>query len=156
MQSTDLIFVNKNKFTKLIDSLNENLADCYKFHLDPIISSSNGEILGYANSLLYDDAIIPIQLSYQIKNNEICMSIVQWINRRLYMESLKDLCNNELMSLKTRLVRLRIAINMSFKMITILDDVEKEEWRQYLTEVFYKRFFVISQYYSINILELPF
>ena len=153
MQSTDLI--TNNKFVELIKSLNENLEDPYKFHLDPIISN-NGQITGYTNSLLCDNAIIPIDLSYTIKHDKTCMSIVKWINRRLYMESLEDLCKNELTSFKTRIVRLRIAINMSFSMVTVLNDIEKEEWRQHITSLFYKRFFAISQYYSMTVLELPF
>lgn len=153
MQSTDLIA--NTKFANLIELLNENLEEPYKFHLDPIISI-HGKVIGHTNRLLYDNATIPNDLSYKIKQDETCMSIVKWINRRLYMESLEDLCKNELISFKTRLVRLRIAINMSFSMVTVLNDIEKEEWRQHMTNLFYKRFFAISQYYSMTVLELPF
>ena len=153
MQSTDLI--KNTKFANLIEWLNETLEEPYKFHLDPIITI-RGKVIGYTNSLLHDYAIIPSDLSYKIKQDETCMSIVKWINRRLYMESLEDLCKNRLTSFKTRIVRLRIAINMSFSMVTILNDIEKEEWRQHITDLFYKRFFAINQYYCTTILELPF
>jgi hypothetical protein len=154
-------------FKELIKDLNNRLADTpkYQFHLDLIYDSNpktinnlpSVEYLGKADSIIEDTAVIPDSLSSKIIWNKTNMQTVKWINRRLWTPLLEDLMNNRLTSINTRFVRLRIAANMcTHDAVTGLTNEEKEEWRQHLTDLFYRRCFAISTYYCTEIEKLPF
>ena len=116
-------------FKRLIEALNAELEEPYRFTLDKIISSANFDtkVLGYADSVLDDWANIPPNLKSKIVTSNTCLSINKWINRRLWMDILNNLLEDKTLSLQTRLVRVRIAINMSLKMAYPLNEEEKAE-----------------------------
>lgn len=146
------------EFKKIVKALNAELEEPYRFTLDKVISSANFDtkVLGYADSILNDWANIPPNLKLKIVTSNTCLRINKWINRRIWMDALNDLLEGRLLYLPTRLVRLNIAINMLLKIVYPLNEEEKEEWREYILDVFYKRCFAISNYYSREIIELPF
>lgn len=146
------------EFKKIIKALNAELEEPYRFTLDKVVSSANFDtkVLGYANSVLNDWANVPPNLKLKIVTSNTCLRINKWINRRIWMDALNDLLEGRLLYLPTRLVRLNIAINMLLKTTHPLNEEEKEEWREYILDVFYKRCFAISNYYSREIIELPF
>lgn len=145
-------------FKTLVSILNTELEEPYRFTLDKIISTAphNTKILGYADSTLNDWANIPPDLKLKIVTNITCLKVNTWINRRLWMEILNNLLKEKRIEFTTRLIRMRIAINMSLKMAYPLNDEEKEEWRGYITQVFYKRCLAIDNYYWKEIEKLPF
>lgn len=147
-----------SEFKKLIEKLNAELEEPYKFTLDKVISSAwySTEIIGYADSVLNDWGNIPPHLKSKIVTSNISLSINKWINKRLWMDILNSLLKDEILFFKTRLVRLRIATNMSVSLAYNLTEIEREEWRQYIVNVFYKRCFAINNYYCKDILQLPF
>lgn len=146
------------EFKKIIKALNAELEEPYRFTLDKVISSANFDtkVLGYADSVLNDWANVPPNLKLKIVTSNTCLKINKWINRRIWMDALNDLLEGRLLYLPTRLVRLNIAINMLLKIVYPLNEEEKEEWREYILDIFYKRCFAISNYYSREIIELPF
>jgi hypothetical protein len=145
-------------FKRLIEALNAELEEPYRFTLDKIISTANYDtkVLGYADSVLEDWVNIPPNLRLKLVTSITCLSINKWINRRLWMDILNNLLEDKIINFNTRLVRIRIAINMSLKMAYPLNEEEKEEWREYISEVFYKRCFAINNYYCREIIKLPF
>lgn len=145
-------------FKELICALNEQLEEPYKFELDKIISSApyKTTILGYADSIINDTKIIPNELRIQVLSSIVNINICKWINKRLYMEMLHLLLQGKLSNINTLWVRMRIAANMSLKMMINLTKEEIEELRQHMNDVFYKRYNVIANYYSIKIVQLPF
>lgn len=145
-------------FKRLIEALNAELEEPYRFTLDKIISSANFDtkVLGYADSVLDDWVNIPPNLKLKLATSITCLSINKWINRRLWMDILNNLLEDKIINFNTRLVRIRIAINMSLKMAYSLNEEEKEEWREHISEVFYKRCFTINNYYCREIIKLPF
>lgn len=145
-------------FKRLIEALNAELEEPYRFTLDKIISTANYDtkVLGYADSVLEDWINIPPNLRLKLVTSITCLSINKWINRRLWMDILNNLLEDKIINFNTRLVRIRIAINMSLKMAYPLNEEEKEEWREHISEVFYKRCLAINNYYCREIIKLPF
>jgi hypothetical protein len=154
-------------FKELVKVLNGYLKDTpkYQFHLDLVYNSNpkivdklpTVEYVGKADSIIYDTAVIPDSLSTKIIWNKSNMQTVKWINKRLWTPILEDLINNRLTGINTRFVRLRIAANMCTHDAVIgLTNEEKEEWRQHLTDLFYRRCLAIGSYYCIEIEKLPF
>lgn len=145
-------------FKRLIEALNAELEEPYRFTLDKIISTANYDtkVLGYADSVLEDWVNIPPNLRLKLVTSITCLSINKWINRRLWMDILNNLLEDKIINFNTRLVRIRIAINMSLKMAYPLNEEEKEEWREHISEVFHKRCFAINNYYCREIIKLPF
>ena len=145
-------------FKRLVEALNAELEEPYRFTLDKIISTANYDtkVLGYADSVLEDWVNIPPNLRLKLATSITCLSINKWINRRLWMDILNNLLEDKIINFNTRLVRIRIAINMSLKIAYPLNEEEKEEWREHISEVFYKRCFAINNYYCREIIKLPF
>lgn len=149
-------------FIELVINLNNRLtalnAETSKFQLDKIICSHplKTTILGYAPSILNDQAIVPQHLRLPVLTSIRNLKTVKWINRK-YTDSLNHLLQNKRLDYRTELVRLRIAACMAtHNNIIGLTNEEKEEWRQHLTNVFYNRNLVIINYYFEEIEKLPF
>lgn len=148
-------------FIELVNNLNNRLEELNmgeaKFQLDKIICSHplKSTILGYAPSIINDRTLEPPQLTYQF-----CLlpnlRIIKWMNRK-YMDSLHHLLQGKRLDYRASLVRLRIAACMATGVDTVeLTNEEKEEWRQHITDIFYKRNLVIMNYYFEEIEKLPF
>lgn len=149
-------------FIELVNNLNNRLDSMHreesKFQLDEIICSHplKTTILGYAPSILNDQAIVPQHLRIPILSSIRNLKTVKWINRK-YMESLNQLTQGKRFDYRTNLVRLRIAACMATGVGTVgLTNEEKEEWRQHITQIFYERYLVIVNYYYEEIEKLPF
>lgn len=143
-----------NNLNNRLDSLNMGEA---KFQLDKIIYAQTvkSTIFGYAPSIINDRTLELPQLSYPF-----CLlpnlRIVKWMNRK-YMDSLHHLLQGKRFNYQTNLVRLRIAACMVTGSSTVeMTNEEKEEWRQHITDIFYKRNLVIMNYYFEEIEKLPF
>lgn len=149
-------------FIELVNNLNNRLDSLNmkesKFQLDKIICSHplKTTILGYAPSIIKDQAIVPRHLRIPILCDLRNLKTVTWINRK-YMESLNQLTQGKRLDYQTNLVRLRIAACMATGIGTVgLTNEEKEEWRQHITKTFYDRNLVITNYYFEEIEKLPF
>lgn len=149
-------------FIELVNNLNNRLDSLNmkesKFQLDRIICSHplKTTILGYAPSIINDQAIVPHHLRGPILFSFINLKTVKWINRK-YMESLNQLTQGKRLDYRTNLVRLRIAAcKATGTGIIGLTNEEKEEWRQHIIKTFYERNLVITNYYFEEIVKLPF
>lgn len=150
-------------FIELVEKLNEHLNEKNKFHLD-LVHNSNPtsekiphiKYVGKAPSILHDHAIVPQHLLTKVYSNCINRGIVEWINRKIFTTILIDLLNDDLTSLKTRFVRLRIGGCMAVNVAILLTNEEKEEWRNQINQIFYERTKVINDYYLDEIIKLPF
>ena len=148
--------------TELVNNLNNRLEELKmetsKFQLDRIICSHplKTTILGYANSIKNDQAIVPKDLRIQILSNRYNLETVIWINKK-YESILIALTKGKKYDYQTLLVRLRIAVCMATgNNIKGLTDEEKEEWRQHIVKTFYERNLVIMNYYLEEIEKIPF
>lgn len=149
-------------FIELVNNLNNRLEELNmgeaKFQLDTIICSHplKTTILGYAPSIINDRTLSPPQLTYPILCLLPNLRIIKWMNRK-YMDSLHHLLQGKRLDYRASLVRLRIAACMATGVGTVeLTNEEKEEWRQHITDIFYKRNLVIMNYYFEEIEKLPF
>ena len=149
-------------FIELVNNLNDRLDSLNmgeaKFQLDTIICSHplKSTILGYAPSIINDRTLSPPHLTYPILCLLPNLRIIKWMNRK-YMDTLHHLLQGKRLDYRTSLVRLRIATCMATGVGTKgLTNEEKEEWRQHITDIFYKRYLVITNYYYEEIEKLPF
>ena len=149
-------------FIDLVNNLNNRLdalnMETSKFQLDRIICSHplKTTILGYSESILKDQTIVPEHLRIPILSNTRNLKTVQWMNQK-YSEILHCLLRGKRYDYQTIMVRLRIAVCMAtHNNIVGLTNEEKEEWRQHIVKTFYERNLVITNYYFEEIEKLPF
>ena len=151
-----------NDLIDLVKELNKQLAPEYQFVLTMIHSTppkEDGthvlEFLGWANDILKDYKIYPVNL-YHLHNRHVQMqNVCRWINNKLFMSSLNQLLNHRSPLSTTELVRLRIATNLIFK-LDFLTKEEKEEWMQHLHILYYNRRKAMTNYYLQKIVQIPF
>lgn len=147
---------------ELVNNLNNRLEELKmetsKFQLDRVICSHplKTTVLGYANSIKNDQAIVPKDLRIAILSNRYNLETVTWMNKK-YENILIALTKSKKYDYQTLLVRLRIAVCMATgNNIKGLTDEEKEEWRQHIVKTFYERNLVIMNYYLEEIEKIPF
>ena len=147
---------------ELVNNLNNRLEELKmetsKFQLDRVICSHplKTTVLGYANSIKNDQAIVPKDLRIAILSNRYNLETVIWMNKK-YENILIALTKSKKYDYQTLLVRLRIAVCMATgNNIKGLTDEEKEEWRQHIVKTFYERNLVIMNYYLEEIEKIPF
>lgn len=156
-----------SNFKQIVQKLNssKHLDEKEKFHLDLVYNSNlvkydvglpNVEYIGKADSIINDIAVVPSELIIPVCSIPANYSIVKWMNRNIFTPMLEDLLNDKLMSLNTRLVRFRIAGNMAINNSILITKEERIEWNLHFKQVFYNRCLAISDFYFLNILELPF
>lgn len=146
-------------FKEIVDKINEELEEPYKFHLDLIHyhdNSNHVEFLGYSDSIEKDPAVIPKNLQLLVIPNKVNFDIAKWINRRLFTELLKDVGKKMLTQRDKKLIHLRIATNMAIDTTINLTKEQKIEWAEHIKIVFYKRLLAIDNFYCREILGIPF
>lgn len=147
----------------LVEKLNKQLENEFKFNLDPIretLAIENGtkvsSFLGFSNSIYNDFSVIPINFT-QNCSNEVKTKItviIHWINTKLFTSMLTQLIKNMCPLYTTEEVRLRIATNLIMKLN--LPKNKKLEWIQHLQILYRIRRNKIEKYYEKEIAQLPF
>lgn len=150
------------ELSELIKKLNEKLQLQYWYFTDPIYSRDiHGELifLGRANSIYNDFRIYPFtnHTHKTFAKYWEAKSTINWINNKLFTSELNQLLQNRLPLRTTSEVRLRIATNMIYTHKNqYITPEEREEWAQWLHEIYWQRRKRIADYYFIEILQLPF
>lgn len=146
---------------QIVSEINKLLPKKYQFSLDMVYQTPPNEsgiyvleFLGYANSFSKDQKTLPESLYQEYLRNNQIKKVNEWINRKLFTESIEILKNEKRPDCNTDFVRLRIATNMIYKLDVKKE--EKEEWVQKLHEVYYERHRAIFEYYVKMIAQLPF
>lgn len=150
------------ELSTLVYNLNKKINPQYWYELDPIYtreSNSLSKLIGKSNSIYRDIKIFPfnILISHNYLIYKESKSIILWINNKLFTSELNQLLQNRLPLRSTSEVRLRIATNMIYTHKNqYITPEEREEWAQWLHEIYWQRRKRIADYYFINILQLPF